>query len=376
MSMNIKEMLSALRSRDTIKIFVRKIDQIFRSIKRDVGAIKIMNFCGTHEFAITYYGIRSLMPEGLELIAGPGCPVCVTPAKEVDEAIEMSKYATVLTYGDMYKVPGTRMSLSRMRSQGGSVEIVYGFYDAVKEAKKNRNKDFVFFAVGFETTAPTVASYVAKRLVPKNLYILMSYRITVPIMRYILSSGRRDIYGIIAPGHVSTITGAGAWKFVASEFGVPIVVAGFEPLDVVMAIYEILKQIHEGKPRLVNEYKRAVTWEGNKIAKKFIEEAFKVVDGSWRGIGVVARSVWNLRDEFEYIDARKRFDIKIRESIDIKPGCKCAEINLGLAKPTDCQYFGKACTPEHPIGPCMVSAEGACSIWFKYGGYEIIKAKK
>ncbi len=362
-----------LRDRKLIMSVARKIHRVWAELRGSFNRLKIMNFCGTHEFTITYYGLRSLMPEGVELVAGPGCPVCVTPAREIDEAIEISKEATVLTYGDMYKVPGTRLSLSQARSMGCKVRVVYSFLDAIRIARREKNTNFVFFAVGFETTAPTVASHVASNSVPENMAILMSYRITVPIMRYILSSGRRDIRGIIAPGHVSTITGAEAWAFVAEEFGVPIVVAGFEPLDVMIAVYEILKQIRSGKPRLVNEYNRVVTPQGNIVAKRYIEEAFVEEDGAWRGIGMVPKSVWRLREKYEHLDARKIYNPSVGESIDVRPGCKCAEINLGLAKPTDCPYFGKACTPEHPLGPCMVSSEGACSIWYRYGGYDIIR---
>ena len=376
--MKISRMLSTLRNKQMILNLADKIRLTWKKIREEKGTdnIKIMNFCGTHEFTITYYGLRSLMPEGVELIPGPGCPVCVTPARDIDEAVEISKKATILTYGDMYKVPGTRMSLAKSRSVGGSVRIVYSFSDAIKMAKKEDDKQFVFFAVGFETTAPTVASYVVENLVPENLKLLVSYRITVPIMRYVLESGRRDIQGIIAPGHVSTITGANAWRFVAEEFGVPIVVAGFEPLDVMIAIYEILRQILDNSPKLVNEYKRVVTWEGNIVAQKYLREAFIETDGSWRGIGIVPKSVWKLRKEYEHLDARKTYSVDVGESMDIKPGCRCAEITLGLAKPTDCMYFGRACTPDNPIGPCMVSSEGACAIWYKYGGYEIIRKRE
>lgn len=377
-NLDIRGYIQKLRDREIIKTYVNKIHQLKKRIEAEVTSdtIKIMNFCGTHEFTITYYGIRSLMPEGIELIAGPGCPVCVTPAREIDEAIEISRQAAVLTYGDMYKVPGSRISLAQAKAFGGDVRVVYGFRDAVRTALAEPDKEFVFFAVGFETTAPTVASYVVDNGVPKNLTLLVSYRITVPIMRYILESGKHDLNGIIAPGHVSTIIGAGAWSFVPEEFGVPLVVAGFEPLDVIIAIYEILKQIYERRPRLVNEYSRVVTWEGNLIAKKYLREAFDTVDGLWRGIDIVPKSVWRLKERYSHLDAREKYDVRIEHSIDLKPGCRCAEVVLGLAKPTDCKFFGKACTPEHPIGPCMVSSEGTCSIWFKYGGYELLKPKE
>ncbi|MEM2390573.1 MAG: hydrogenase formation protein HypD [Candidatus Korarchaeota archaeon] len=373
----MRRTLQAYRNRELVKTYVEKIHQMKRKIEAEVTSepLKIMNFCGTHEFTVTYYGLRSLMPDGVELVAGPGCPVCVTPAREIDEAIEISYLAAVITYGDMYKVPGTKISLAEAKAAGGKVHVVYGFRDAVELASSQPDKDFVFFAVGFETTAPSVASYIVENKIPKNLYLLASYRITVPIMRYILESKMHKLHGIIAPGHVSTIVGASSWRFVPEEFNVPLVVAGFEPLDVIIAIYEIMQQIYERKPRLVNEYSRVVTWHGNLKAKSYISKAFDAVDGSWRGIGIVPQSVWRLNKEYSEIDARKKYGVNIEHAVDIKPGCKCAEVTLGLAKPTDCKYFGKACTPEHPIGPCMVSSEGACSIWFKYGGYESIKAR-
>ena len=372
--MDLKHMYRTLRSRENIEVVLKRIRSLW-SKARSAGLreVKIMNFCGTHEYTITYYGIRSLMPDGIELVAGPGCPVCVTPAKDVDEAIELSKVTTVLTYGDMYKVPGTRLSLAKAKSEGYSVRVVYGFNDAIKIARKDPDSEYVFFAVGFETTAPTVASHVARGDIPRNMYLLMSYRITVPVMRYVLESGRVELHGIIAPGHVSSIIGAGAWEFVASEYGIPIVVAGFEPLDVVIAIYEILKQIVDSRPRLVNEYNRVVSWEGNLTAKKYIETAFREEDGAWRGIGVIPKSVWLLRERYGDLDAREKFGVRVREYLDIKPGCRCADIVLGAAKPTDCKYFGNACTPDRPLGPCMVSSEGACSIWYRYGGHEIIR---
>lgn len=377
MSDFLDRMNKFLRSKETVRAVAKKIHKIFHRIERerDIGEVIIMNFCGTHEYTITYYGLRSLMPENLELIAGPGCPVCVTPAKVIDKAIEISKMDTVLTYGDMYKVPGTRQSLANARSYGAKVRIVYGFGDAIQIARRNPSENYAFLGVGFETTAPTVASYVVRRLVPKNLSILTSYRITVSVMEYILKTQRHRLSGIIAPGHVSTIVGASAWRVVSDDYGVPIVVSGFEPLDVMLSIYEILKQVLSGEPKLVNQYSRVVKSEGNLVAKKYLDEAFDIVDGDWRGIGRIPNSAWRLRDEFQEYDADVKYGIEIKDSVDIKPGCKCAEITLGLAKPTDCPYYKKACTPEHPIGPCMVSSEGTCSIWYRFGGEESIKMK-
>lgn len=354
----------ALKIADKIKDLANKLE------KKDYDKINIMHVCGTHEHTITYYGLRALLPSNVRVIAGPGCPVCIVPAREIDEAIKLAEMGIrVYTYGDMYRVPGSKESLAQARARGANVTIVYGFLDALRLAK-NSNYDSVFFGVGFETTAPTVASHIVQNNIPNNLYILMSYRITVPAVRYILMSDH-DLSGIICPGHVSTIIGAGAWSFIAEEFGIPTVVAGFEPVDVLLAIYEILKQLDSGNARIVNEYRRVVKWEGNLVAKSFLEKAFIVVDRDWRGIGVIPKSGWLLRDEYKKFDAREKFGVRVEKGVDIRGLCKCAEIILGRAVPTDCPYFGKACTPSHPLGACMVSSEGTCSIWYKYGGHMI-----
>jgi len=369
------DIFNRLRDRETSIKLAKKIHKIARELEKDgFEKINIMHVCGTHEHTITYYGLRALLPNNVNVIAGPGCPVCIVPAREVDEAIKLAEEGIrVFTYGDMYRVPGSRKSLAQARAHGANVIVVYGFMDAIRISRKDE-KQSVFFGVGFETTAPTVASFFVRKEVPRNLLLLPSYRITVPAVRYILQ-GDHNLTGIIAPGHVSTIIGAGAWSFVAEEYGLPVVIAGFEPIDVLLAILEILKCIKEGKPRTINEYKRVVKWEGNIVAKKIINEVFYTTDGDWRGIGVIPQSRWLLKEEFSEFDARKNFDVKVTNAIDIKPGCKCAEIILGKAVPTDCPYYLKACTPQHPIGPCMVSSEGTCSIWARFGGHKIMELK-
>ena len=277
----------------------------------------------------------------------------------------------VFTYGDMYKVPGSKMSLAEARARGGNVVIVYSFLDALKKASDG--KESVFFAVGFETTQPTVAIHVVKRHIPNNLKLLIAYRLTPPIMKYILETKEVDLNGIIAPGHVSTIIGSLAWKFIPDKYNVPTVVAGFEPIDVLIAIYEILKQLKERKVRLVNEYFRAVKPHGNVYAKKVIFESMNIVDASWRGIGLVKKSGLELKNEFKKYDAVIEYSLSLKGGIDVKPGCRCADVILGKAKPTDCPLFGKVCTPARPYGPCMVSSEGTCNIWYRYGGSRVFK---
>ncbi len=376
MRKGLHEIVKMYRELSIIRDVVKGIHKLAPKVMKKYGAekIKIMHVCGTHEHTITYYGLRSLMPEGLELIAGPGCPVCIAPTRIVDEAIELSlNYSvTLLTYGDMYKVPGTKMSLAKARSLGGDVRIVYGFLDAIRIAKK-QNKPCVFLAVGFETTQPSVASHVVLRTIPPNLKLLVAYRLTVPAVDYVLNQPDIPLNGIIAPGHVTSITGAKAWKFIPEKYRLPAVVAGFEPLDVLLAVLEILKQHLENRFRVYNEYSRVDSWEGNVVAQKYVEKAFNIVDADWRGIGIIPKSGLELKEKFKNYDSRSMFDIKIDYSIDLPPGCKCGDVTLGKAVPTDCPLFMRACTPSRPYGPCMVSSEGTCAVWARFGGGGKIK---
>ena len=363
--------LSRYRDPELAKRIVEKIHDIASRINEE--KILLMSFCGTHEHTVTYYGIRSLMPEKIELVAGPGCPVCVTPARIIDTAIKLALEEDVViqTYGDMYKVPGSKLSLATARSMGARVEIVYGFNDAVRRAKQRKDEEHVFIGVGFETTMPTVASYIYSNRIPDNLYVLPSYRLTPPITEYMLQLKDIAINGIILPGHVSTIIGVESWLFL--EGRVPSVIAGFEPIDILIAILMILRQILRGEARVENEYTRVVRFKGNEKARRIINKVFDVVDADWRGIGVVPDSGATFRDEYRKIDVLEKYSIEVKKATDIRPGCKCADIVLGLAKPTDCPLFLKACTPERPYGPCMVSSEGTCHIWAKYGGYLVNK---
>lgn len=356
------------------KKVAREISEDIRRLARELGEeVKIMTFCGTHEHTVTYYGIRSLLPESVKIVAGPGCPVCVTPARDVDGAIELALGGIrVFTYGDMYRVPGSEKSLAEARAEGADVRVVYGIADAIRIARED-GRESVFFSIGFETTAPIPASYLRRGLVPPNLKILSSHRLTVPILKYILESPDIPLKGVIAPGHVSTIVGASAWEFVAEEFGIPVVVAGFEPIDVLLAIDAILRQLVRGEAKLVNEYKRAVKWEGNPLAREILYSVFEVADGLWRGIGTVPRSALELRDSYSDLNARIQYGIEIRDSVDVKPGCRCPDVILGKAEPTDCPMFMRTCTPSSPRGPCMVSSEGTCNIWAKYGGYLVFR---
>jgi len=359
----------AYRDRGVAARIVRRIHELARGLR----AVRIMGFCGTHEYTITYYGIRSLMPENVELVAGPGCPVCVVPAGYIDAAVRLALDGIeVYTYGDMYRVPGSEMSLADARARGGRVSVVYGFADAVERARRS-GRESVFFAVGFETTQPTVASRLARGDVPQNLSLLVAYRLTPPVMRHALERGDVELSGVIAPGHVSAVIGSRAWSFLPMAYGVPAVVAGFEPVDVLLAVMEIVRQVREGRAELVNEYSRVVRPGGNVLAKRLTHACFEVVDSHWRGLGAIKRSGLSLRREFRRYDAMEEYGLDVTKGLDVRPGCKCHEVIVGRLKPTDCPLFLRACTPSRPQGPCMVSSEGTCSIWARFGGYKRLR---
>lgn len=352
------------------KIVVDKIHGYAEKLRnKGFESIRIMNFCGTHEWTITYYGLRSLMPDNIDLIAGPGCPVCITPGYYVDLLIKLSmEDYHVLSYGDSYKLPGTRLtgvrSLFDAKIHGGYAEIVYSFLDAIRIAKQNPGERYVFFAVGFETTMPTTAYPLYSGMVPENLYILSAYRLTPPIMNYLLrEKPEAKLHGVIAPGHVSAVIGYYSWIFLPKKYGIPTVVAGFEALDVLLAILYILKMIYEDKPNLVNEYKRVAKPYGNTRAKKIMWSVYRVGDAYWRGIGVVSSSGAVHSEKYLKNDLLNHIGYVEERMEDKLPGCICSEVVLGLAKPTQCPLFMKRCTPENPYGPCMVSSEGTCRIW-------------
>lgn len=343
----------------------RKVAEHIRNLAPSYN-VKFCHICGTHEWTITHYGLRYLLPETVEVIAGPGCPVCVVPAAEIDEAISLAlNGVTLVTFGDLLRVPGSETSLQEAKASGGDVRIVYGVGDAVKMAEKEPDKDFVFFAIGFETTAPSTAVEVLNKP-PENLSFLVSHRLIPPAMELLLGVGDLRIEGFIAPGHVSTIIGVKPYEIFPKAYRMPTVVAGFEPLDVLFTISMLLKQVKDGEARLENEYKRSVTWEGNLKAQRLMEQVFSVVDGRWRGLGKLPSSALALREEFIAYDARKKYGVKIERSRDLLPGCLCHLVMIGKIKPPECPLYMKACTPQAPKGACMVSVEGTCRIWAKH----------
>ena len=328
-------------------------------------AVKFCHICGTHEWTITHYGLRTMLPDTVDVIAGPGCPVCILPAAEIDEAIQLAlKGITITTFGDVIRVPGSESSLQEAKASGADVRIVYSPADAVRMAKKELKREFVFFAIGFETTAPSTAIEVLAKP-PKNLSFLVSHRLIPPAMELLLGIGDLHIDGFIAPGHVSTIIGMKPYEIFPKAYHMPTIVAGFEPLDILFAVSMLLKQIRGNEAKLENEYTRSVSWEGNVKAQRLIEKVFNVVDGSWRGLGKLPSSALALKEDYEEYDARKKYDIKIQRGKDLMPGCQCHLVMIGKIKPTECPLFMNVCTPHTPKGACMVSIEGTCRIWAK-----------
>jgi hydrogenase expression/formation protein HypD len=325
--------------------------------------IKICHVCGTHEWTITHYGIRSLLPKNLEVIAGPGCPVCIVPASEIDEAVQLAQKGIVITcFGDLLRVPGSGMSLLDTRAHGADVRIVYSVSDAVNMARNDHDKEFVFLAVGFETTSPSTAVEILSKP-PENMSFLISHRLIPPAMKLLVEMKDLNLNGFVAPGHVSTIIGLKPYEIFPERYGMPTVVAGFEPLDLLFAFYMILKQLKDHRPRLENEYVRAVHHDGNTKAQELLQKVFSIENGEWRGLGTIPSSELNLRKEFSLYDAHLKYGVKVGHGVDLQPGCRCHLVVIGKIKPDQCPLFMKRCTPLEPVGACMVSAEGTCRIW-------------
>jgi len=331
----------------------------------------IMEVCGGQTHTLIKSGIDRLLPEQLNLIHGPGCPVCVTPLELIDKAIAIARRPDVIftSFGDMLRVPGSGADLLSVKAQGGDVRIVYSPLDAVKLAQKHPERQVVFFAVGFETTAPgnAMAVWQAWQLGLTNFSILCSHVLVPPAIEAILSSPGNQVQGFLAAGHVCTVMGYWEYEPIAAKYRVPIVVTGFEPLYLLQGIYLALKALEEGRCEVENQYARSVTREGNRAAQQLLSQVFQVCGRQWRGIGLIPRSGYCLRSEFASIDAEKRFDVGhliVQES----SLCIAGEILQGHKKPQQCQAFGTMCTPEHPLGAPMVSAEGACAAYYHYGG--------
>jgi len=338
--------------------------------------VAIMEFCGGHTHAILRYGIRQALAPRVRLLSGPGCPVCVTDTQDIDYAIALASLpgVTVATFGDMLRVPGSRLSLQEARAEGADVRMVYSALDALELARKDPSRAVVMLGIGFETTAPTVAASLlqAREQNITNYYVLSLHKLTPPAMRGILDAGEVRLDAVLGPGHVTAIIGWQAWSFLAEEYGIPCVVSGFEPLDILQAVRQIVQIVVEGQPRVENAYPRGVTAEGNQVAQRLMYQVFTIGEAAWRGLGVLPASGLVLRPEFAAHDARLAFEVP-KELLEAEPSplqksCRCGEVLRGLIEPPECPLFRRVCTPARPVGPCMVSSEGACAAYYRYGG--------
>ncbi len=344
---------------------------IERIHRRSTKPTRLMEFCGGHTVAIFKHGIRQLLPRNIEMLSGPGCPVCVTATPDLDKAIGLAQLPGVIvaSFGDMIRVPGSHSSLQVAKAEGADVRVVYSAQDALAIARENPAKSVVFIVVGFETTAPTIAASIlqAEQEGIRNYYVLSLHKICPPIMKSILDLGEVRLNGIICPGHVSAIIGSRPYDFIAQDYRIACVVSGFEPLDILLCVDMLVEQVERDDYKVEIAYRRGVKPEGNQYAIRLMETVFEVGDANWRGIGTVPASGLSLRAEYRRFDAGSKFYVDVGPAREPR-GCLCGSILRGVGTPLDCKLFRKACTPEHPVGPCMVSSEGSCATYYEYGG--------
>jgi hydrogenase expression/formation protein HypD len=329
---------------------------------------RIMEVCGSHTMSIARYGIRQILPENVRLISGPGCPVCVTDAAYIDGAVELAeKGVHIATFGDMLKVPGSSRTLADARSAGGHIHVCYSPLDALEIAGKDPSEEVVFLGIGFETTIPPVVS-ILKRAEAENLSnisLLTAFKLVPPALEALAEDDDVAVNGFLLPAHVSAIIGADAYRSFVDKYSIPSVIAGFEPLDILLGVKGLLEQLVEGRAELVNQYKRVVKEYGNRIALALTENYLEIADASWRGIGTIPGSGLYLREEFSHYDASKKFGVSVKGGRP-DPECRCGDVLRGIIFPDECPLFNTQCTPLSPVGPCMVSSEGSCAAYYKY----------
>lgn len=332
--------------------------------------IRLMEVCGTHTVAIFKAGLRQMLPPEVELVSGPGCPVCVTPNEFLDTAIAYSRQSGVIitTFGDMLRVPGSSSSLAAEKMAGADIRLVYSPLDSLEIATANPTKNVIFLAVGFETTAPTAAATIlaAEQAGLTNFFVLSAHKIVPPALRALLDSGEVQVDGLILPGHVSAIIGEEPYRFLTEEYRTPAVITGFEPLEILQAVYTLVKSIYLDESRLDNQYRRVVKPEGNPVARAVLGRVYGEADAAWRGLGIIPVSGLTLRKEYQHFDARTQIPVAV-EATREPVGCRCGEVLRGIIRPEVCPLFRQVCSPENPVGSCMVSVEGACAAWYKYG---------
>jgi hydrogenase expression/formation protein HypD len=328
----------------------------------------IMEVCGSHTMAIHRFGIQSLLPECIQLISGPGCPVCVTAIDYIDKAIALAKMPNTIitTFGDLIKVPGSSSSLEKAKAKGADIRMVYSILESIDIASTNPAMNVIFLAIGFETTAPATAAGVikAKEMGIHNFSVLSAHKIMPPPMQAIIEEGIK-VDAFLAPGHVSVITGTDMYAFISEKFRKGVVVAGFEPLDVLQSVYMLVKQQEQNKPAVEIQYSRVVKAIGNPKAREVVHKVFENTSANWRGLGIIADSALKVRNEFAEFDADKKYNVSVEKAKE-PAGCICGLVLKGLKKPSDCKLFGKVCNPENPTGACMVSSEGACNVFYRY----------
>ena len=361
-------------------VLVRRLaDEIARLATAVGRPLKIMEVCGGHTHAIYKHGLEEFLPSGVELIHGPGCPVCVIPMGRLDDALAIARQPGLIftTFGDMMRVPSSEGSLLDAKARGADVRFVYSPLDALRLARENPSRRVVFFAVGFETTAPSTAATVlrAREEGLENFSVFCNHVTIIPAIKAILDSPDMRLDGFIGPGHVSTIIGLAPFEFIPARYGKPVAVAGFEPSDILQAIVLVLRQLHEGRPRVENQYARVVRPDGNRKAMELLSRTMELRPYfEWRGLGFINQSALKLRAEFARWDAETLYEVPGLRITDPK-ACQCGEVLKGVLKPWECRVFGSACTPETPIGSCMVSPEGACAAYYSYGRYHLMKQR-
>ena len=361
------EKLTKAQEREFARELVQKIGELAAATGRK---LRFMEVCGTHTVAIFRAGLRQILPDSVELVSGPGCPVCVTPDDYMDKAIAYAQRDDVIiaTFGDMLKVPGSKSSLNEAKTNGADIRIVYSPMDSIQIAKDNPDKKVIFLAVGFETTAPTAAATVlaAEQQGITNLYMLSAQKLVPPVMETLLNDEEVHVDGFILPGHVSVVTGTGVYEPVISKYHVPGVVTGFEPLQILRGLYRLVQQVVKGEAKVENEYTDVVKAEGNPVSMAITNRVYEPCDTGWRGMGIVPLSGLKMRQEYARFDIEQVLPVEV-ETVTKKTACRCGEVLRGIVTPKECPLFGKACVPTHAIGPCMVSVEGVCAAWFKYG---------
>ena len=372
--------VSEFRDPKAAKGLIQKINRLSLLLERTAEQpLKLMEICGGHTHSIFKYGIEAALPDTIELIHGPGCPVCVMPRGRLDDAIALAQQPEVIftTFGDTMRVPGSQKSLLQAKAEGADVRMVYSPLDALSVAQANPHKKVVFFGIGFETTAPSTALTILQAEAEgiDNFSIFANHVLVVPALEALLNNPDLQLDGFVGPGHVSTIIGTKPYQIITETYGKPLVVSGFEPLDILQSIAMLLQQLADGRCEVENQYTRLVEFQGNKVAQNAINQVFTVREEfEWRGLGYISKSGLKIRENYAQFDAEAQFNLPNRQVADAA-ACQCGEILKGVLKPWQCKVFGTACTPENPIGTCMVSSEGACAAYYKYGRLSTYSSK-